>query len=225
MELALKMRVKMADIGTLVKDNLFDRQKKIKALVFDCHMKAQSHGANDVIRNVNFFNYQVSVPSWRGTVTYNVNLLRKYMRAVLQPTQADENDGVDIDYLRIAGEGDPDDIINMCNKCMDVLTTRPGQTNILTHYIKTTSRHQLNNGNIEYSSQHKELKAIFDEMLKQGIIQPPNSAWSSPCVFVDKKDGTLRLCVDCRKLNNITLFDAYPVPRMDGLFEKIGNGS
>ena len=54
------------------------------------------------------------------------------------------------------------------------------------------------------------------------IIQPSNSPWASPIVLVDKKDGTDRFCVDYRKLNNVSKFDAYPMPRVEEIFESIG---
>ena len=69
----------------------------------------------------------------------------------------------------------------------------------------------------------KKIKALYDRQMKTREFSP----WSSLCVLVDKKDGTLRLYVDYCKLNNITFFDAYPVTRMDYLpvFEKIGYGN
>ena len=68
------------------------------------------------------------------------------------------------------------------------------------------------------------LKTVNDElrqMLELGIVRPSKSPWASPVVVVPKPDGTIRFCVDYRKLNNITKMDAYPIPRMDQMLEKV----
>ena len=59
-------------------------------------------------------------------------------------------------------------------------------------------------------------------MLKEGIIEPATSPWSSPIVLVNKKDKSLRLCVDYRKLNAVSEGDAYPMPRVDDLIDRLG---
>ena len=60
-------------------------------------------------------------------------------------------------------------------------------------------------------------------MQEQGIIEPSTSEWASPVVLVKKKDGALRLCVDYRKLNGASLSDAYPMPRIDELIDRLGH--
>ena len=55
----------------------------------------------------------------------------------------------------------------------------------------------------------------MQDLLARGIIKPAHGAWSSPVVLVRKKDQSWRFCVDYRKLNAVTLQDAYPLPRID----------
>ena len=59
-------------------------------------------------------------------------------------------------------------------------------------------------------------------MLEKGAIEPGQSPWASLVVLVRKKDSSLRFCVDYRKLNNVTRFDAYPLPRVDETLEALG---
>ena len=58
-------------------------------------------------------------------------------------------------------------------------------------------------------------------MLDHDIIEPSNSSWSSPIVMAKKADGTRRFCLDFRKLNQVTKKDAYPLPQMNGILDKL----
>ena len=60
-----------------------------------------------------------------------------------------------------------------------------------------------------------------DKMLDHDIIEPSNSSWSSPIVMAKKADGTRRFCLDFRKLNQVTKKDAYPLPQMNGILDKL----
>ena len=65
----------------------------------------------------------------------------------------------------------------------------------------------------------KELKLKLQELLKKEFIRPSVSPWGAPVLFVNKKDGTLRLCVDYRQLNKMTVKNKYPLPRIDDSFD------
>ena len=67
----------------------------------------------------------------------------------------------------------------------------------------------------------KELKVQIEGLLSQGFIRPSFSPWGAPVLFVRKKDGTLRLCVDYRQLNKVTIKNKYPLPRIDDLFDQL----
>jgi hypothetical protein len=66
-----------------------------------------------------------------------------------------------------------------------------------------------------------ELKKQLDDLLCKGLIQPSSSAWRSPVLFVDKSDGSSRLCTDYRKLNDVTIKNKYPLPKIDDLFDQL----
>ena len=58
-------------------------------------------------------------------------------------------------------------------------------------------------------------------MLEIGLIKPSASPWRSPVLFVDKKDGGNRLCTDYRKLNDVTIKNKYPLPKIEDLFDQL----
>jgi transposase InsO family protein len=68
----------------------------------------------------------------------------------------------------------------------------------------------------------KVLKSQIDELLEKGLIRPSTSAWASSILFVPKKDGGLRMCIDYRALNKATIRNNYPLPRIDEVWDQIG---
>lgn len=66
-----------------------------------------------------------------------------------------------------------------------------------------------------------ELKKQLEELVKSGFIRPSKSPFGAPILFVKKKDGTMRMCVDYRALNNVTIKNSYPLPRVDELFDQL----
>ena len=67
----------------------------------------------------------------------------------------------------------------------------------------------------------QELKVQIHESLDKGFIRPSTSPWGSLVLFVNKKDKTLRLCIDYRQLNRVTIKNRYPLPRIDDLFDQL----
>ncbi|WVZ70314.1 hypothetical protein U9M48_018989 [Paspalum notatum var. saurae] len=65
------------------------------------------------------------------------------------------------------------------------------------------------------------IKENIDELLGKGFIRPSSSPWAFPVLFVDKKDGSRRICVDYRALNDVTIKNKYPLPRIDDLFDQL----
>ena len=91
-----------------------------------------------------------------------------------------------------------------------------GTTSIIRHAINTGDQPPIRH---PVRRMPFALRATVDElvsdMLAQGVIEPSTSPWASPVVLVKKKDGTMRFCVDYRRLNQVTKLDEFPLPRID----------
>ncbi|KAK8919358.1 hypothetical protein KSP39_PZI021140 [Platanthera zijinensis] len=68
-----------------------------------------------------------------------------------------------------------------------------------------------------------ELKVQLQELIDKNFIRPSSTPWGAPVLFVKKKEGTLRLCVDYRELNKLTVKNKYPLPRIEDLFDQLVN--
>ncbi|XP_057250763.1 uncharacterized protein LOC104884646 [Beta vulgaris subsp. vulgaris] len=67
----------------------------------------------------------------------------------------------------------------------------------------------------------QELKTQLQELINKGFIRPSVSPWGAPNLFVGKKDGSMRLCIDYRELNKVTIKNRYPFPRIEDLFDQL----
>ena len=67
----------------------------------------------------------------------------------------------------------------------------------------------------------KELKIQLQELLDKGFIRPSVSPWGEPVLFLKKKDGTLRMCIDYWQINKVTMKNKYLLPRIEDLFDQL----
>ncbi|GJX64803.1 putative reverse transcriptase domain-containing protein [Tanacetum coccineum] len=74
-------------------------------------------------------------------------------------------------------------------------------------------------------SKMKELSEQLQELSDKGFIRPSSSPWGAPVLFVKKKDGSFRMCIDYRELNKLTVKNRYPLPRIDDLFDQLQGSS
>ncbi|GJW75714.1 putative reverse transcriptase domain-containing protein [Tanacetum coccineum] len=74
-------------------------------------------------------------------------------------------------------------------------------------------------------SEMKELAEQLQELSDKGFIRPSSSPWGAPVLFVKKKDGSFRMCIDYRELNKLTVKNRYPLPRIDDLFDQLQGSS
>lgn len=123
-------------------------------------------------------------------------------------------------------------IINICKTYSDLFYLPDDQlthTSTLEHEINLTNPTPINTKSYRYPEIHKqEVNKQIDKMLKQGIIKPSISPWSAPLWVVPKKlDASKvqkwRLVIDYRRLNDVTIGDAFPLPQIDEILDQLGH--
>ena len=93
----------------------------------------------------------------------------------------------------------------------------------VTHNIDTGNHNPINIPPYRASVKEREvIEEQINDMLRKEVVRPSKSPWSFPVVMVKKKDGSLRFCIDYRKLNKITKRDVYPLPRIDDSINILG---
>jgi len=100
-----------------------------------------------------------------------------------------------------------------------------GSTTVATHCIElkagskpvTQSPYRVN------SEKDDLIGAEINKMKDMGVIEDGHSPWASPVVLIPKPDGSVRFCIDYRKVNDLTVPDTHPMPRIDDLIDKIGS--
>src|SRR6266511_4250450 len=96
------------------------------------------------------------------------------------------------------------------------------RTEIIKHEVKVTGNPIKGKPYpVKDNKREKWMKEEIERMLKEGIIKKSKSPWASPVVLVLKKDGSIRFCVDYKKVNDLTIVDAYPLPIVNDTVDKI----
>jgi hypothetical protein len=97
-----------------------------------------------------------------------------------------------------------------------------GCTDLVEHHINTGSHHPIKQPSRRVGpARRKEMEEALDGLIQQGVVERSCSPWTSAIVLVKKKDGSTRCCVDYRAVNNITVKDSYPLPRMDDILDSL----
>ena len=111
------------------------------------------------------------------------------------------------------------EVADLLTEFADVFSTSDddlGKTGIVRHQINTGGAQPIQQWARRMPiHQRAEAETEVQKMLKRGVIAQSSSPWASPIVLVKKKDGSTHFCLDYRRLNDVTIKDSYPLPRID----------
>lgn len=141
---------------------------------------------------------------------------------LLMPPIKSKETIADIEISPTLKPGQRSELVRLLNTYQDIMTDLPGITSLGQHEIHVTSDEpvRLKPYPLPYALRNT-VKEEVDSMIKLGVIEPSNSPYASPIVLVKKKDGTNRFCVDFRRLNRVTIFDAEPIPDPEEIFTQL----
>ena len=204
-------------------------------------LEAKWQGPFRVMRKVSDLNYEVDVGGSRKSLrTYHVNLLRKWKSRqetvmyvdhlledseVASPVSLTWEDVVLSDKL---SKGEVEQLRELLKEFSSSFSDRPRVTDVIEHHIGVQGAEPIRQAPYRMPQACKEeFNQEIQGMLEMGVIVESQSEWSSPIVVVPKtKDGEkdgLRICIDFKKVNALTKFDAYPLPRIEDLIENLCN--
>ena len=201
---------------------------------------AKWQGPFTVERKVGTVTYEILMPGRRkGKQIFHVNMLKEWRpreAAVahhLLARRVDEEEEQDEQFFPVEqGHEVRSDLSHLSPGCQQELeacipeglfTETPGRTPLVEHHIRLKAPGPVRLPGYRIPAQLlPKIRQEVETMLEMGIIEPSHSEWSCPIVLVPKKDGTMRFCMDFRKLNSISAFDPYPMPRVDELIDRLG---
>ncbi|UYV80221.1 hypothetical protein LAZ67_18002076, partial [Cordylochernes scorpioides] len=133
-----------------------------------------------------------------------------------------ENDEIQFQINKNLSFKEQERLKQILAKYTDLFSSRLGRTNLAKHQIHTEDAKPIKHKPYRVSAKERTIiKDQIDEMLEEGIIRQSSSPWSFPVILVKKRDGKYRFCVDYRKLNEVTVKDVYPIPRIDDVMDTL----
>ncbi|GKE39261.1 putative reverse transcriptase domain-containing protein, partial [Tanacetum coccineum] len=190
---------------------------EIEGHVFDIDLIPFGHGSFDVIIGMDWLSNHkakiichekvVRIPLLDGKVLRVLGEKPEEKMRQLKSAKAKEKEQEEIVVVRDFPEVYPDDLSGLPS--IREIELIPGATPV------AKSPYRLAPSELE------ELSGQLKELQDKGFIRPSSSPWGAPVLFVKKKDGSFRMCIDYRELNKLTVKNRYPLPRIDDLFDQL----
>ncbi len=189
-----------------------------------CKFLAKWQGPYTVTERVGPVTYRVRQPGRRKEdQLYHINLLKRWVGTRAQLSTLTTIDPVVVDINRHLSAAQKKELQHLVGQFSDVFSPLPGRTHVLQHDVRTPPGTIVRQRPYRVpEARRHSIEEEVQEMLRLGVIEPSRSPWSSPIVMVPKPDGTLRFCNDFRRLNEVSEFDGYPMPRVDELLDRLG---
>ena len=203
-------------------------------------LMAQWQGPYSVIKKVGKVNYQLRMHDRRKKpAVFHVNMLQRWFTPTSTgfltcevPDEQEEipswNDGEDgeTEVGAHLSQSQVQELHALLQKYDGIFRNLLGYTTLTEHRIITDQSVPVCLPPYRIPQAFREeVDRELKEMLKHGVIEHSSSDWASPMVTVRKKDKSLRLCVDYRRLNALSKADAYPMPRVEDLIDRVGNAT
>ncbi|XP_053539534.1 uncharacterized protein LOC124628632 [Ictalurus punctatus] len=194
-----------------------------------CKFLARWQGPYTVLERRGPVNYRLQQPGKpKDGKLYHINLLKKWVEptpvvSAFAVQDSDRGKGTLVGFGEDLTPTQRQELTELTDQFADVFSAAPGMTQLVQHEIKTPPGVVVRQR--PYRVPEARRQAIEEEisrMLRDHIIEESSSPWSSPIVVVPKPDGSMRLCNDFRRLNQVSEFDSYPLPRVDDLIERLG---
>ncbi len=189
-----------------------------------CKFLAKWQGPYTVTERVGPVTYRVRQPGRRKeNQLYHINLLKRWVGTRAQLSALTTIDPMVIDVNHHLSAAQKKEFQHLVGQFSDVFSPLPGRTHVLQHDVRTPPRTMVRQRPYRVPEARRHaIKEEVQEMLRLGVMEPSRSPWSSPIVMVPKPDGTLRFWNDFRRLNEVSKFDGYPMPRVDELLDRLG---
>ncbi|XP_071818156.1 uncharacterized protein [Apostichopus japonicus] len=204
-------------------------------------LQAEWQGPYPITNKISDTDYEIDTGTKRKQFRiFHVNMLRPwverhclYAQVLESDSNSDGNSEIGYQPIRTQDwqsvniserltEKKRNNVAKLLQRFNDILSDVPGRTQSTEHDVYVTNEVPITQKAYRLpQAKRAEIKSQLEQMLEAGIIKPSSSPWASPIVSVPKKDGSIRICTDYRKLNQVTKFDAYPIPRVDDIIDDV----